>query len=200
VDKAFTRVHTKDYIEKLTDLSTLTALHINSWNAPLHYESRIPFQRIDPDLFSNAGKLQRISADRLSEDVVELILRHVDRQNPTLPTLSEIRIPRFWETQEIEGYADGDENYARGDPLFSCARDSLASYRWKKLTIGSRVKGGNHHLIHKMLKYMCDCVELEELVLPLLPNDEWLEENFTETCQFTRFDNDGGTKRSSNQC
>jgi hypothetical protein len=159
-----------DYLSKLTDLSALTALHINNWNAPFDYETGVPFLQIDSTLFENAVNLQRISADRLSEDVVELIQHHCSQQSSASLVLSEICVPRFYETQETVGSTldDDESSLVRGNALFSWPLSSIAPFHGRKLSVGSKAYSADHDLNAKVLTYISNCVDLEELVLGLL--------------------------------
>jgi hypothetical protein len=166
-------IRRENYLAKLTDLTTLTALHINNWNAPLDYEMTVPFQKIDPLLFENAVNLQRVSASRLSEDIVELIQHHCSSQSSGSRGLVEVRVPRFYEMQKTAG-TSMDYEYSRsirGDALFSRPLSSIAPFNGRRLTIGSKANGGGRDLNNEVLRYISQCVDLEELVLGLLePN------------------------------
>lgn len=158
----------------LTDLTCLENLRLDNDNR--NEVLSMPYTRIDPTLFRNATKLQKISAERMSPDIVALI--DLVRANASSDSvLTGIAAPHYLDTvfDPEEGPELQQIAVTRGGPMYSIPLEKTG-FHWKRVSYGQKLESGIAISTAAELigNFVVHCTRLEELYVPI-PQNYWDE-------------------------
>lgn len=152
------------YLNQLTNLQALTELCLDNWSVvPEHFS--IPDYEIHASLFSKATRLKKLSVERFSSDILELI-QLLENSTSGPINLDEIEVARYFETLKTD-----DEEFSNefGEKrLYSVPQEGIGFY-WRKLSYGSRsTNAPSKTTEHLLQNFISHCSEIQELSIPMI--------------------------------
>jgi hypothetical protein len=153
-----------DYLDQLTDLSSLVEMRLDnrSTNAA---GFEIPNFEIHAKLFSNANHIEKISVERLSPDIVELI--QLLKENSVRPKLlGDIEVSKYFETLE-PGEAEYWDEVEQGKNLTSVPLEETG-FHWRRVAYGTKLSKDIRNTSTDLLQnFIGKCGELQEISIPM---------------------------------